>query len=560
MISMVSLGDFSLSESIWSLREQEAFTDVEIVCKDGTVDAHRAMLVTNYSPFKSVFELGRESEVIVAKDFTRDEILNDIKQMYFGRDKKKSLKCFDSIGKPVSTVEIILASKPKPKVPIILPSIPLSVGELPKKDRKRIQKQIKDSESSKKQKRIRQDKDLEDELREFEDNFEDMEKTLSKREGVYSNRYVDVPNDPLVYIQNSRTSEEEQPGCVQCGLIFENPEDQSIHFHKHLSGIVYDVNARVFRCEECTKRKVFSSYQTYEKHLNVVHKLFKCLYCYQTTTNERHACIPSKYSCDVCLKFINDEEEMAVHKKNRHLTINCKFCNKYFTSVEEKERHQETCMKQVNPRSLSVKVNNPRDVQGDSFECIHCDTVTGSVQLLLCHMRIKHFQGKICLICNFLTKRGHRDSYHTWIHIKEEYYRYPCDFCERRFYSNTKKTEHENNVHTGNKPFKCKYCDKGFALTASKATHQRTCDKNSDPTRMIQKRTRRVGGQVNYDNLHVHKQMLDDMVRSEEKIVRSDAPVVNDPKSSSSSKRTLPIPNIKTGDVNSQIMALLGKK
>ena len=69
---------------------------------------------------------------------------------------------------------------------------------------------------------------------------------------------------------------------------------------------------------------------------------------------------------------------------------------------------------------------------------------------------------------------------HLYLHMDPSYYRFKCDYCGDKFYSLTKKQEHENQSHTGNTQFVCEVCQKGFTTSARRAIHKRTHHKKRD--------------------------------------------------------------------------------
>ena len=546
MKQKVYIRDFCLASELWEMKREKIYTDVEIVCKNGSVLAHRAILACNYSPFKTLFKDVLDEEIVIAKDFTKEEVIKDVTEMYFpqgGSVRTSNLKCFKILASDLSfnqePREIVLetARRTKKVFPVKKEVIADLIGDSDKDD-------VADPEYKPKKKNKR---DVDVNVKEGErirvyNVLKGRERRAKEVAPPGINRYVGIPPDPAGHIQNSRTETGEQPGCIQCGLVFENYEDQEIHIQKHMDNPTNRHNPDfVIRCDMCINRVVMNSYEKYEKHLKGRHRRLKCRSCYKIIANELHDCMPSSFSCAFCLKYISTEEEFMAHQKNLHSVFNCEFCNKCYKTKEETERHQQTCMRQVNPNSKGCRDNNPLDVQGDAFNCIHCEVVTASVKLLLYHIRIKHYNGDVCTLCNTLIKNRNIHG-HGWIHIKEEYRRFKCDHCDRRFISISKKKEHENSKHVMNKPLKCKFCDKGFARSSKRADHQNSCKKNPD-------RTKRKNQPPPYNYicpLVSHNKMMSDFRKKDMGII----PEEEGEKSTLGNK----------DDVNSQIMALLGKK
>ena len=50
---------------------------------------------------------------------------------------------------------------------------------------------------------------------------------------------------------------------------------------------------------------------------------------------------------------------------------------------------------------------------------------------------------------------------------------YACKYCDKKFNRNSNIKEHER-THTGEKPYACRYCDKMFNRSGSVKKHERT--------------------------------------------------------------------------------------
>lgn len=109
-----------------------------------------------------------------------------------------------------------------------------------------------------------------------------------------------------------------------------------------------------------------------------------------------------------------------------------------------------------------------------SFRCDHCAREFSGRAALKYHVNIVH-KGQINCLCNICGKSFSRQlglELHMRRHNDDV--RFICDICQKAFLTRQMLKEHFV-VHTGAKPFKCKYpdCGKTFGFSAGRRNHYR---------------------------------------------------------------------------------------
>ena len=88
------------------------------------------------------------------------------------------------------------------------------------------------------------------------------------------------------------------------------------------------------------------------------------------------------------------------------------------------------------------------------------------------HIKVAH-EKLPCIHCGKLigvrVMKRHIASQHTSNDLKK----YRCDHCGKGFHEALRLKDHIN-IHTGEKPYKCKYCSACFASRGTHATHQKS--------------------------------------------------------------------------------------
>ena len=107
---------------------------------------------------------------------------------------------------------------------------------------------------------------------------------------------------------------------------------------------------------------------------------------------------------------------------------------------------------------------------GEKQICPHCAKELNCLRALKDH--IKKVHEKIpCAECGKMvgaTVMGR----HMQSHLPDELKKYKCDICRKGFPTNQHFKDHKN-IHTGEKPHRCKFCSSSFASASTRNMHQR---------------------------------------------------------------------------------------
>ena len=109
---------------------------------------------------------------------------------------------------------------------------------------------------------------------------------------------------------------------------------------------------------------------------------------------------------------------------------------------------------------------------GEKQTCSYCGNEYAGIESLKSHINIVH--EKIpCTQCGKLVGIARMNRHISSVHTPNDQKKYRCEVCGKGFNTNQKLKEH-NNIHTGEKPFKCKFCSACFASRGTHAMHQRS--------------------------------------------------------------------------------------
>lgn len=201
--------------------------------------------------------------------------------------------------------------------------------------------------------------------------------------------------------------------------------------------------------------------------------------------------------CKHCNEVFVYVRGLRKHLWTAHKTGNkCRFCEKQFYDRGNRDTHERTHTGQhpfkctYCPRTFSAHTTMKHHImlhENDlPFLCTTCGKGFVSVTRLNCHVRDKHPLSDSelrndrypCLVCSKRFSKNYILKNHTARHHNTgEAVILTCDICQRAFNSRKCLVQHMK-IHSGNKPYKCRYCGMAFAQSAGKRGHERNKHEN----------------------------------------------------------------------------------
>lgn len=253
---------------------------------------------------------------------------------------------------------------------------------------------------------------------------------------------------------------------------------------------MYKVHLYGYGCKFCGKQ--LSSESSLNRHQkgHKSHSVIKTCLCHRPDCKKCELQIPR---CDFCDLVFPRRAELQLHMWTVHtIGFPCRVCGRNFMLKHNRKSHEEThagkrpfqCEYCPSTFSLKTSLNDHTKLHTGErpFLCTICGKGCVSNAKLNGHVKRVHPAEPIrysCSICseefsNSYHLRRHKEKQHNiGVHICS------CDICKRVF-TNRKCLVQHMKIHTGNKPYKCRYCDMTFAQAAGKRGHER--NKHEDIT------------------------------------------------------------------------------
>jgi len=216
--------------------------------------------------------------------------------------------------------------------------------------------------------------------------------------------------------------------CEVCGLKFATPAGLHTHHNVH--------KRKAVSCSECGK--TFSSKRGCRRHMNRMHahsdtKEYVCEVCDKAFTIERdllqHVSIHSETpvgKCTICGRKYRSSYGLGVHM-NVHTfgkQYTCSHCDRKFTTKQNRDSHEQTHTR----------------THKESLPCGICGRIFTSLKGLAGHVNW-HNGAHMCTICNKSLRTGGALTVHMRIHTGEK--PYICKFCGATFSDSSNRGKHE---------------------------------------------------------------------------------------------------------------------
>ncbi|KAL5281622.1 hypothetical protein ACFFRR_005146 [Megaselia abdita] len=201
------------------------------------------------------------------------------------------------------------------------------------------------------------------------------------------------------------------------------------------------------------------------------------------------------YSCELCLKKLNINENFIDHKKlhTNEKNFKCPVCPLWFFNGDHIKIHFENHIND-NKREITTEERKSFDVlynqilkeivlkgkglsayQKGLESCEFCDLQVSSITFLKKHKKLNHTESQL-FVCS-LCPRRFKDKYKIIAHLKKHLISHSCSFCDKTFNDKYKLDVHTRR-HNNIRPFECTICKRGFPTNTEKNTHERNHTEN----------------------------------------------------------------------------------
>ena len=418
-----------LSQTLWDYRDSCDFTDLTLACKDGSLQAHSAMLAGFIASFGiSITSTMDVPEFLFLPELTISEVQKSLEAIYF----------------PIGTQNI---QRPEEKTPASIENVESDCAD-----------DIEDNFDS-----VQFSAIAVDESEELEIQVVNFVVSSDKKASEHPQK-----------LDNLNKRDKKQHACLLCNKVFKFKS--LLTYHTKIRYCIKNSlqNKRENICHVCKKvikgkRKLFNHIQRHDGIKPIYN--FKCGHCrlgfqaeesLKKHTLEDHSGV--EYKCSNCpLKFKNKEGKRC-HEKRQHAVkiIPCEKCSQMFSAKQYRNAHIKKVHEKVSNKLCTVC--------GEGFS--HIPTYEAHINR---HTNYRPFTCEVCLK-GFLIKS------HLRTHFQLHTLPYKCERCFKCFNSRSHLKDHTRKDHYGLKS-ECRFhCGWQAAHRSSVTRHEtKYCKLNPVP-------------------------------------------------------------------------------
>ena len=419
-----------LSQTLWDYRERGLYTDLTLVCEDGSLPTHAAMLAGLFTSFRISF-LSREEvpECLFLPGLATASVKDALRELYFTCNNSLFVKIvkvnFKSENNIKKEPEDTNCSKDDGDVDKHSNNIEnFDFGDKYDSDSENEQKPKSLSDRKPQQKTVREENYA---LEKKDQNEQESGTQKRGRPKIATSSYTKI----LEFFNKNE--------CKLCGEMCGEKHNlvshmKSVHGYKtKVEKIRYSKETK--NCQYCDK--TVSTDQKYKKHLAAIHREEVLL---------RHSEILTQ-PCEECDKMFQGVDDLDKHSKKVHKRptkqFNCSICQTKFDSKSKLLKHRS--------ESHQDELQSTGMVTGVQKKCPYCEKTLKSEYL------------------NTHIFNVHKDkrSLHPEISVHCS-----CDECGEEFFSESSRKLHIKSRHS--QAMQCKTCDKIYPSQHALEMHIRT--------------------------------------------------------------------------------------
>ncbi|KAH8379213.1 hypothetical protein KR009_003707, partial [Drosophila setifemur] len=181
-------------------------------------------------------------------------------------------------------------------------------------------------------------------------------------------------------------------------------------------------------------------------------------------------------------------------RRVRH-TLDCSRCHRGFYKSSLLEAHMKqheginpfTCVlcgksyARANLLDAHLREMHRNPAERETYPCLSCSKVYTAVRSLKYHVKREHevdhkkddisTPQHVCEKCGKSFVRRAHLTRHTWIHKTLDERKYPCDFCDQRFYTKENMLGHRQRKHENENLLRCRKCGRIFPTRSALSGH-----------------------------------------------------------------------------------------